>query len=207
MFTKPWKQPLAQLGQLVKGWGFDGIELPVRPGYQVQPEKIGQDLPKAVKLLADEGLKIFSIAGPTDEAALAACAEAGVPVIRIMAPIGEAGYLASERKYQAEFDALLPLLEKYGVKIVEAIDDYTDANFIGIDVPPLAQKNGIAIGKLQLPIPEKPQGQSLSWYQWANLVGKVQPTGRALQLFMDGVKPSIAIKMLVDAGDNVDEET
>ena len=74
VFTKPWKAPLAELGKLVKSWGFDGIELPVRPGYQVQPEAVARDLPRAVRQLAGDGVKVFSIAGPTDEAAIAACA-------------------------------------------------------------------------------------------------------------------------------------
>ena len=117
VFTKPWKLALPDLAQRVKGWGFDGIELPVRPGYQVPPEDVGKGLPLAVKILANEGVRVFSIAGPTDEATLAACAEAGVPVIRIMAPIGDEGYMASEARYQREFDALLPLLRQYGVKI------------------------------------------------------------------------------------------
>jgi len=117
VFTKPWKLALPELGKQVKSWGFDGIELPVRPGYQVLPENVARDLPKAVKVLSKEGVKVFSIAGPTDEATIAACAEAGVPVIRIMAPIGDDGYLATEARFQKEFDALLPLLQKYGVKI------------------------------------------------------------------------------------------
>ncbi len=118
VFTKPWKLPLPELARRVKSWGFDGIELPVRPGYQVPPETVGRDLPLAVKILAEEGLKIFSIAGPTSEPALDACAAAGVPVIRIMAPIADhEGYLEAEQRYQREFDALLPLLEKYSVRI------------------------------------------------------------------------------------------
>jgi sugar phosphate isomerase/epimerase len=117
VFTKPWKLPLSELGKLVKGWGFDGIELPVRPGYQVLPENVRRDLPRAVKQLARDALEIFSIAGPTDEATIAACAEAGVPVIRIMVPIGDDGYMATEARVQKEFDTLLPLLEKYGVQI------------------------------------------------------------------------------------------
>jgi len=117
VFTKSWKQPLPVLVKLVKGWGFDGIELPVRPGYQVQPKNVARDLPKAVKQLADAGLKISSIAGPNDEVTIAACAEAGVPVIRIMAPIGDDGYMATEARFRKEFDNLLPLLEKYRVKI------------------------------------------------------------------------------------------
>ena len=53
VFTKPWKMPVAELGRFVKGLGFDGIELPVRPGYQVLPENVRRDLPKAAKQLAD----------------------------------------------------------------------------------------------------------------------------------------------------------
>ena len=41
VFTKPWKtQPLREVGEFVAGLGFDGIELPVRPGYQVEPENV-----------------------------------------------------------------------------------------------------------------------------------------------------------------------
>ncbi len=124
VFTKPWKIPLPELAGLVKGWGFDGIELPVRPGYQVLPENVGRDLPLAVRLLAEQDLKVFSIAGPTDEATIAACAEAGVPMIRIMAPIGSDGYLAAEACLQREFDLLLPLLERHHVKI--GVQNHTD---------------------------------------------------------------------------------
>jgi sugar phosphate isomerase/epimerase len=67
--------------------------------------------------LADFGLKITSVAGPTDEATMAACAEAGIPIIRICVGIGPEGYLASEAKLQREYDALVPLLERYGVTL------------------------------------------------------------------------------------------
>lgn len=117
VFTKPWKMPLEELGSFVRGLGFEGIELPVRPGYQVQPENVARDLPRAVRILSNHGLKIFSIAGPTDENTIAACAEAEVPIIRIMVPIGEDGYMATEMRVQKEFDDLLPLLQKYRVKI------------------------------------------------------------------------------------------
>jgi len=117
VFTKPWKMPVAELGRLVKGLGFDGIELPVRPGYQVLPENVRRDLPKAAKQLADFGLKIASVAGPTDEATIAACAESGVPTIRICIGTGDEGYLAGEARLQREFDALVPLLDKHGVQL------------------------------------------------------------------------------------------
>ncbi len=44
VFTKPWqKLTLEELADLIKGLGFDGIELPVRPGFQVEPDSILQD--------------------------------------------------------------------------------------------------------------------------------------------------------------------
>jgi len=116
VFTKPWKMPLPELAQFVKGLGLDGIELPVRPGYQVPPENV-RDLPKAAMQFADHGLKIASIAGPTDEPTMAACAEAGVPVIRICIGMGDDPYLAGEAKLQARLDAMVPLLDKYGVTL------------------------------------------------------------------------------------------
>jgi sugar phosphate isomerase/epimerase len=119
VFTKPWKLPLPELAAMVKGWGFDGVELPVRPGYdnQVLPENVRRDLPKAVNILGDCGLKIYSIAGPTNEETIAACAELGIPIIRVMANIEADGYAATVARLQRQFDALLPLLEKYGVTL------------------------------------------------------------------------------------------
>ena len=116
VFTKPWKMPLELLGPFVAGLGFEGIELPVRDGYPVEPWNVAQ-LPKAVKQLAGYGVKVFSIAGPTDEKTIAACAEAGVPIIRIMVGIGQEGYMASVARTRREFDQLLPLLQKYQVKL------------------------------------------------------------------------------------------
>lgn len=116
VFTKPWQVPLPELGQIVSNLGFAGIELPVRPEYQVEPENV-EDLPRAAQILSDFGVKICSIAGPTDERTIAACAQAAVPIIRICVEIGEEGYLATEPRVQKAFDALVPLLEQYGVQI------------------------------------------------------------------------------------------
>ena len=33
--------PLPELGQKAHGLGFHGIELPVRPGFQVEPQNVG----------------------------------------------------------------------------------------------------------------------------------------------------------------------
>lgn len=134
VFTKPWKDmELGALGEMVKGLGFDGIELPVRSGYQVEPENVQRDLPRAARELAASGVKIYSVAGPTDEATMAACAEAGVAVIRICAGIDEDGYMATEARLQRHYDEMVPALEKYGVTL--GIQNHCDrcvANAMGL---------------------------------------------------------------------------
>jgi sugar phosphate isomerase/epimerase len=119
VFTKPWPElAVAGLARLVKELGFDGVELPVRPGYQVTPDTVGRGLAEASRILSDHGLKIGSIAGPIDEPTIAACGECGVPIIRVMASIDpEAGYRASEESIRRQYDAVLPLLEEHGVAI------------------------------------------------------------------------------------------
>jgi sugar phosphate isomerase/epimerase len=119
VFTKPWSElTVPQLGKLVHDMGFDGIEFPVRPGYQVEPEDVLRDLTPAARQLADQGVEICSVAGPTDAATVIACGKASVPVIRTMARIapGES-YVEAEARYRREYDALLPLLREHGVTI------------------------------------------------------------------------------------------
>lgn len=134
VFTKPWKMALPVLGAFVKQLGFDGVELPVRPGYQVTPENVATSLPEAVRILADYGLTIQSIAGPTDEATIAACAEMNIPLIRVCLAVPvDTSYLEYEASLWREFDALIPLLDKYGVTIgVQNHSNRYIANAMGI---------------------------------------------------------------------------
>jgi len=118
VFTKPWRtQSLSELGQFVQQLGFDGIELPVRPGFPVEPENVARDLPRAMMTLREFGVQILSVAGPTDEATLATCAELKIPIIRIMASTGGNGYRVAASQLRRELDALIPRLERYGVTI------------------------------------------------------------------------------------------
>jgi len=117
VFTKPWKCGIDELGRKVAGFGFDAIELPVRPGYPVNPDNMAVELPRAVKRLAEYGLTVASIAGPTDERSFAACAEAGVPIIRICVGIGADGYMATEQRLRREYDALAPILASHNVTL------------------------------------------------------------------------------------------
>src|SRR5919202_3397806 len=100
VFTKPWTMPLPELGHFVRGLGFDGVELPVRPGFQVEPARVARDLPRAVQQLAASDVRITSVATTPIEAAIATCSELQIPIIRVMAPIEDEGYLASESRMQ-----------------------------------------------------------------------------------------------------------
>jgi sugar phosphate isomerase/epimerase len=123
---------IPELGEFVHRLGFSGIEYPVRPGYPVTPENV-EELPRAVRQLSECGVAMTSIAGPTDERTIAACAEAGVPLIRVMVPVGSKGYLASVADAQREYDALLPLLERYGVHLgVQNHSDRFVCNAMGL---------------------------------------------------------------------------
>lgn len=119
VFTKPWKSlSVWELCTFVKGMGFDGVEFPLRDGFQLEPSDAAQ-LPRLVHQFADHGLKIFSVASSTDEHIFDACAEAGIPMIRVMPAIKheDGGYLASERKAREQLESILPLCEKYGVQV------------------------------------------------------------------------------------------
>ncbi|MEW6750842.1 MAG: TIM barrel protein [Candidatus Latescibacterota bacterium] len=135
VFTKPWKtMPLPELGCFVSSMGFQAVELPVRPVFQVEPQAVAAGLPRAARELAQSGVRIASIAGPTDEATMAACAEAGVPIIRICVSIPQdEGYMEAEARLQREYDALVPLLDRHGVTL--GIQNHCDrcvANAMGI---------------------------------------------------------------------------
>lgn len=127
VFTKPWREPrTAALGELVASMGFDAVELPVRPGYQVTPDEVATALPAAVRELARSGVTVASIASGTDEATFAACAEAGVPFIRIMVPIGADGYAATGAQTRRALSGIAERAERYGVRVAiqPHYDDY-----------------------------------------------------------------------------------
>lgn len=118
VFNKPWKLSIPELGKHIAALGFDGVEMPVRPGYPVTPENVTKELPRAARTLAEYGLKIASIAGPTDEKTMAACAEVGIPIIRICVGHREdETYMEGEARLQREYDALIPLLERYDMTL------------------------------------------------------------------------------------------
>jgi hypothetical protein len=119
VFTKPWTIPIEELADLVAGLGLDGIELPIRPGYQVQPESVKALLPEAVRVLKSRGLEIRSVAAPLEPAIIEACGEAGIPIVRSMVGIEPAqlSYAATIAQHRALWDSLIPVLDKTGVSV------------------------------------------------------------------------------------------
>ena len=121
VFTKPWKSlPLPELARHIKSLGFDLIELPVRPGFQVEPVNIERDLPAAVKLLGEHGLRVLNVTADLpldDERLYAACAEAGVKMNRVMFWQRDLDYWTAEAEARRQLDAALPYCEEYDFKI------------------------------------------------------------------------------------------
>ena len=118
VFSKVWSDlPIAALAEHLAKMGFDAIELPVRKGAQVDPQRIEAELPQAVRILADHGLAIASVAGSLDERTIAACGQQGIPLIRAQIAVPKQGYLANEDEAKRLLTSLVPTLEKHGVAI------------------------------------------------------------------------------------------
>lgn len=118
VFTKPWREvQISKLAAFVSRMGFDGIEFPLRAGYQVTPDNAEKELPEFVSRLEDYGLRVFSVASSLDEKIFAACAKAGIPLIRIMVEIGDGGYVASEQRAIQKLEEILPLCKEYGIQV------------------------------------------------------------------------------------------
>ncbi|MDO1447766.1 sugar phosphate isomerase/epimerase family protein [Rhodocytophaga aerolata] len=70
--------------------GFDGIDLTVRPNGHVEPERVAEDLPKAVKAVEQAGLKVYMLTTeitsadqPHTQAILKTAAKLGIKYYRM----------------------------------------------------------------------------------------------------------------------------
>jgi sugar phosphate isomerase/epimerase len=62
MFSKHLQElDVPAAGRAIKELGFDGVELTVRPGGHVEPERVAEDLPRAVEALRAIGLEVPAI--------------------------------------------------------------------------------------------------------------------------------------------------
>jgi sugar phosphate isomerase/epimerase len=127
VFTKPWPHlSIPELADLVAGMGFTAIEFPLRPGFQIDLDDLPQSATRASATLADAGLRISSVASTPSEPVFRACADLGIPVIRIMAPIAAGGYAVSDAELRRYLDSLVASCERFGVRvgIQPHADDY-----------------------------------------------------------------------------------
>jgi L-ribulose-5-phosphate 3-epimerase len=79
----------ARMAQAVKKLGFGGIDLTVRPGGHVLPERASEDLPKAVAALRAEGLSVpmittalTSAGDPTSKPILSTAGKLSIPFFK-----------------------------------------------------------------------------------------------------------------------------
>lgn len=118
VFTKPWPEPsIEDLADSVARFGFDGIELPVRPGFQVEPADAEWKLKAAVEAFEARGLRVFSVAGPLEERLMHACGDCGVPILRTMGEIRRGEYRASEDRLVSTLTAAAKQAESARIKI------------------------------------------------------------------------------------------
>jgi len=126
LFSKPVpKLTWPELAASAKRAGFGGIDLTVRSGGHVMPERAAEDLPKAVAAIRAEGLEVPMLTtelvrgdDPTAAPILSTAAKLSIPFIK-------PGYyhykFVDVRKELAEagnqFRGLVKVAEKYGVQV------------------------------------------------------------------------------------------
>ena len=126
LFTKLFRgQGIDEIGTTAAALGFDGIDLLIRRGTPLEPETPSA-IPDAVRRLGREGVAVpMATTDLTDPAAmpaerlLAACAEAGIRLIRLgyWKYDPSRGYAACFETARRNLDALALLAAKTGIRL------------------------------------------------------------------------------------------
>ncbi len=111
-----------QMGQAVSAAGFDGVDLTVRPGGHVLPERVAQDLPRAVETLRANGLSVpmittelTSATDPNTRAILSTAASLKIPFFKLGYWKYTGNPEVSLRKAKEDVTALTALAKEYGI--------------------------------------------------------------------------------------------
>lgn len=113
-----------ELAKACKKIGVDGVDLTVRDGGHVTPERVAQDLPRAVEAIRAEGLDVpmittalYSAGGKEARAILTTAASQGIPCFRVggqkYAASGDP--LAQLPAFTEELRSLARLAEECGI--------------------------------------------------------------------------------------------
>jgi sugar phosphate isomerase/epimerase len=122
MFSKMLQEfPVAEAAKRIKGLGFEGVDLTVRPGGHIEPEGVGRSLPAAVRAIRDAGLAVpmittaITTADRTAEETVAAAVHEDIRLLKLGYWMVKDGLVASIDRARRELDGLAALAAKYRV--------------------------------------------------------------------------------------------
>ena len=110
--------------EVVAQAGLDGVDLTVRPGGHVLPERAEEDLPKAVEAMHNAGLdvpmmttRITSAADPQTEKLLKVASELGIKYYRMgyLSYDDDLGIEGTLKHYRSQMEELADVNRQYGV--------------------------------------------------------------------------------------------
>jgi sugar phosphate isomerase/epimerase len=123
MFSKMLQEfSVARAAEIIKGLGFEGVDLTVRPKGHVEPEGVGRSLPEAVRAIRDQGLSVpmittaITTADRTAEEIVAAAVHEDIRLLKLgywIAP--KNGLIEAIDRSRRELDGLARLAETYHV--------------------------------------------------------------------------------------------
>jgi sugar phosphate isomerase/epimerase len=134
----------AELAKASRDLGFDSVDLTVRKGGHVEPERARQDLPPLVAALRREGLEVPMITTdivdadtPFAEDILRAMADQGIARYRWM-PSGGLKY-AADVPYKAQLEGIKPRIAKLAAlngkyKVGAMYHTHSGVNFVGTSI-------------------------------------------------------------------------
>lgn len=127
LFTKLFRGiPPERFGPIACDLGFDGLDILVRPGHEIEPDR-PEEMPRVVQRLRGLGLAVpavtTDIADPAalpTERILGACAESQVRLVRLgywPYRVGDSYQVIFEQA-RRHLDALEPLAARFGVRLM-----------------------------------------------------------------------------------------
>lgn len=117
--------PVSEIGKVAADLGFDGIDLTVRRGGHVEPERVVDDLPKAVEMIRKAGLDVPMIAtdiisadNPLTEPLLKTAGQLGIKYYRTayLKYNANSDVLTDLARYAPQMQRLADLNQKYGIQ-------------------------------------------------------------------------------------------